>query len=107
MASVILTHALLVLCGAIFVRLFTFRRGALRFSRLKSCGAWLVMTCAGVAVIHILRGDLVLQPAAWPLVVLVAVFAWAIWRAGGNLAGVLRPEEPVWSGTERRRGGGQ
>lgn len=42
MASVILTHALLVLCGAIFVRLFTFRRGALRFSRLKSCGAWLV-----------------------------------------------------------------
>lgn len=105
MASVILTHALLMLCGAIFVRLFTFRRGVLRFSRLKSCGAWLVMVCAGVSVIHILRGDLVVQPAAWPLVVLVAVFAWAILRAGGNLAGVLRPEEPAWSGDDRRRGG--
>lgn len=105
MASLILTQLTFILCAAIFIRLFTFRRGSLSFHRWKSCVAWLVMACAGAAVINILLGDLVMPASSWPLVFLLAVFAWAVWRASGNLAGVLRPEQSVWSGVDRRRKG--
>lgn len=105
MASALLTKLTLLLCAVIFVRLFTYNRGDARFRRGMSCLATLVMGCAGVTVIHILMGTLRLPAQAWPLVMLLVVFAWAVVRAGGNMAGVLRPEAVAWSGGERRRAG--
>jgi len=103
MVSLILTQITCWLCGAVFVRLFTFSRGSLRFRRGMSCLAYIVMACSGAAVINIFRGDLTITADAWPLVGLLAVFAFSVWRAGGNLAVVLRPENSVWTGPDRRR----
>lgn len=101
MASLIMTQAAFWLCVVLFVRLFTFQRGVLRFRRGMSCLAWLTMASAGAAVIHIAQGDLILPPYAWPLVTLLAVFTGLVWRAKGNLAAVLRPAGR-WNGLERR-----
>lgn len=103
MVSLLLTGATLVVCFLIFLRLFTFRRGSLRFRRGMSCAAYAVMASAGAAVIYILLGDLRIPGQAWPVVIQLAAFAWALMRSRGNLAGVLRPDQPVWSGVERRR----
>lgn len=103
MFDLILTQTAFLLCMAIFVRLFTFRRGELKFHRMKSCLAWLVIACSATTAVHILMGQLKLAAPAWPIVVLLGVFAWGIWRAGGNLAGVLRSDEAVWFGIERRK----
>jgi len=103
MVSLLLTGITLVLCFAIFLRLFTFRRGSLRFRRGMSCGAYAVMASAGAAVISIVVGDLRMPSQAWPLVVLLIAFAWAVIRSRGNFAGVLRPEQAAWNGLERRR----
>ncbi|WP_084308322.1 phage holin family protein [Phytopseudomonas flavescens] len=103
MASLIMTQVTFWLCMALFMRLFTFQRGTLRFRRGMSCLAWVTMASAGAAVIHIARGDLTLPRPAWPLVALLAVFTWLVWRARGNLAGVLRSEGPCWNGVDRRR----
>lgn len=105
MLSYVLTQVTFWLCVVVFVRLFTFQRGGARFRRGISCLAVAVMFSAGVTMIHILKGDLVLPAQAWPLVVLLAVFAVSVMRTAGNLAGVLRPEAPAWSGAERRRQG--
>lgn len=102
MVSLLLTGITLVVCFAIFLRLFTFRRGALRFRRGMSCGAYAVMASAGSAVIYIVVGDLRIPTQAWPLVIQLGAFAWAVLRSHGNLAGVLRPEPAVWTGVERR-----
>lgn len=104
MAELILTQATFLLCMAVFVRLFTFRRGALQFHRFKSCLAYVVMASMAITAINILMGRLVMPLAAWPLVILLAVVAIGVWKAGGNLAGVLRSDEPAWSGVERRKG---
>ncbi|MEQ9725215.1 phage holin family protein [Pseudomonas sp. WHRI 8822A] len=104
MASLIMTQATFWLCVVLFVRLFTFQRGTLRFRRSMSCLAYVTMASAGAAVIHILQGDLVLPGHAWPLVVLLTVFTGLVVRARGNLAGVLRPGSSGWNGLERRRG---
>lgn len=103
MASLIMTQATFWLCVVLFVRLFTFQRGNLRFRRGMSCLAYLAMASAGAAVIHILQGDLVLPGYAWPLVLLLAIFTGLVLRARGNLAGVLRSGEPAWAGVERRK----
>lgn len=91
MASALLTQTTFLICAVLFLRLFTYRRGASRFRRGVSCLAMLVMGCAGAAVIYILTGELHLPVMAWPLVVLLAAFAWAVWQSGGNLAAVFRP----------------
>lgn len=104
MISSVLTQVALWLCVVIFVRLFTYQRGTARFRRGISCLATLVMGCSGITILYILQGKLILPPLAWPLIILLLVFAWAVVRAEGNLAGVLRPEPgPSWSGTDRRR----
>jgi len=103
MADLIVTQITFVLCMAIFGRLFTFRRRGLSFHRLKSCLAWVVMSCSAGSALYILLGELVMPAEALPLVILLAVFTGAVWRAQGNLAGVLRPEEPAWSGVDRRK----
>ena len=103
MLSAVVTGIVFWLCVAIFVRLFTYQRGDARFRRGISCIATLVMGCAGVTVIHILKGELRLPVNAWPLAVLLVVFTIALLRSGGNLAGVLRPEPgPHWLGPDRR-----
>lgn len=101
MASALLTQATFLICLLIFARLFTYQRGAARFRRSVSCLAALAMGCSGAAVIYILKGDLQIPLAAWPLVILLAVFAWAVWKSGGNLAGAFRPAG--WDGVERRQ----
>lgn len=103
MASLIITQIVFWLCTVLFIRLFTFQRGRLRFRRGMSCVAWLAMASAGAAVIHIAQGDLILPLQAWPLVALLAVFTWLVWRARGNLAGLLRSEDHRWNGLDRRR----
>nr|WP_288358268.1 phage holin family protein [uncultured Pseudomonas sp.] len=105
MASLIMTQATFWLCVVLFVRLFTFQRGALRFRRSMSCLAYVTMASSGAAVIHILQGDLVLPGHAWPLVVLLTIFTGLVVRARGNLAAVLRPSASGWNGLERRRRG--
>lgn len=104
MASALLTQVVFWTCVVIFGRLFTYQRGDARFRRGVSILATVVMGCAGVTVIYILKGELRLPAQGWPLAVLLLVFAAAVIRSGGNLAGVLRPEPgPVWTGAERRR----
>lgn len=106
MVSLILTQLTFWLCAVLFVRLFTYRRAGARFRRSMSLLATLVMGCAGSAMISILQGRLHIASEAWPVVGILLVFAWAVFRSGGNLAGVLRPEPgPVWTGTDRRRAG--
>ncbi|SDJ60775.1 phage holin family protein [Pseudomonas indica] len=105
MVSLILTQLVFWLCAVLFVRLFTYRRDGARFRRGMSVAAVVVMGCAGSAMIEILQGRLHIPAPAWPLVVLLAVFAWSVWRASGNLAGVLRPEPQPWDGVDRRRQG--
>eukprot|EP01031_Cornospumella_fuschlensis_P015026 gene15026-18356_t len=90
--------------------MFTYQRGDAQFKRGVSILATLVMGCAGASCIYILKGELRVPAQGWPLAVLVVVFAIAVIRSGGNLAGVLRPEpNPVWTGPDRRRtpGGSQ
>jgi hypothetical protein len=87
----------IILCLAIFVRLFTYQRDGARFSRWKSGMAATVMVCCGSAVIHIATGDLVVGMESWPLVALLGFLAAATMRCGGNIAAVLRgPDE--WDG---------
>ena len=100
MLSAVLTQATFWLCGAIFVRLFTYQRGNARFRLIISIGAQLVMGCAGATMLYIGKGLLVLPAEAWPLVCMLVFFTWSVFRAGGNLAGVLRSE--AWNGSERR-----
>lgn len=101
MVSALLTQVTFLICVVLFLRLFTYRRGVARFRRGVSCLAMLVMGCAGAAVIYILTGELRVPAMAWPLVVLLAVFAWTVWQSGGNLAGALRPGG--WDGVKRRQ----
>jgi len=96
-----LDQAAFWLCLVLFLRLFTFQRGALRFRRNISFLAWLTMAAAAAAVIYIATGTLTLPAFAWPLVLILAVFTWLVWRAKGNLAAVLRPAAS-WNGLERR-----
>lgn len=104
MLSPFITQVLFWMCAVIFLRLFTYQRGDARFKRGMSCLAWLVMGSAGATILYILKGELVLPDQAWPLVILVGVFLWALVRAGGNMAGVLRPEPAMtWPRVERRR----
>ncbi|MGV8604448.1 hypothetical protein [Pseudomonas aeruginosa] len=53
-----------------------------------SCLYWLVMGNACYASLYMLKGWLVVTPHAWPLVVLLAVFSWALFLTRGDLARV-------------------
>lgn len=100
--SMFLDQATFWLCLVLFLRLFTFQRGALRFRRNISFLAWVTMAGSAAAVIYIATGKLTLPAAAWPLVLILAVFTWLVWRAKGNLAAVLRPAAG-WNGIDRRK----
>ncbi|MGV8604297.1 phage holin family protein, partial [Pseudomonas aeruginosa] len=69
---------------------FSFHRGDSSFRFGISCLAWLVLGSAVSAALYFLTGWLVVPPHAWPLVVLLDVFAWALFRTRGNLARVWR-----------------
>ncbi|WP_314407371.1 phage holin family protein [Pseudomonas kuykendallii] len=104
MASELMTQATFLLCGLIFGRLFSYRRGDARHRLGMSCLAILVMGFAGTTMIFILKGWLKVPAVAWPMVGMLAVFAWAVVRAGGNVAVVIRPEAgPSWPAVERRK----
>ncbi|WP_434695016.1 phage holin family protein [Pseudomonas aeruginosa] len=86
----LVTLAAAAVCGAISCRIFTYQRHGATYRFGISCLAWLVMGSAGSAALYILKGWLVVPPHAWPLVVLLGVFAWALFRTRGNLARVWR-----------------
>lgn len=100
--SMILDQAAFWLCVVLFVRLFTFQRGTLRFRRSISFMAYLTMGCSAAVVIFIGTGKLTLPAMAWPLVVILSVFTWLVCRAKGNLAAVMRPASS-WNGLDRRK----
>ena len=104
MVSDILTQLTMLLSAALFVRLFTYRRGGARFRRGVSVVATILMGCAGAMVLFIAQGKLSVQAYEWPLVVVLAVFTVATVRCGGNLSSVLR-DPSAWSGQERRKAG--
>jgi hypothetical protein len=86
----VLTQVTFWLCVALFIRLFTFRRHGARFRRSMSCLAWLVMVASGSAVVYIGKGQLVMPPNSWPLVLLLAVFVGSVCKSSGNLARVWK-----------------
>lgn len=101
MISLLLTQLTLLLCGCLFVRLFTYRRAGANFRRGVSIVATLVMGCAGAAVIYIAQGKLVVQVYEWPLVFMLLVLTAATVRCGGNLSSVLRDPSAL-DGDNRR-----
>lgn len=107
MASGVLTFLTMVLAGVIFIRLFTYQRNGARYRWGKSAIAVALMIACGRLLIQTLTGDLVIPAAFWPFVVLLAVFAMAVLRAGGNVACLVRPGDLPWSGADRRHGGGR
>jgi len=107
MASEALTFLTMVLAGVIFIRLFTYQRKGASYRWGKSAIAVVMMIACGRLVIQALTGDLIVPPQFWPFVVLLAVFAMAIVRAGGNVACLVRPDDLPWSGADRRHGGGR
>ncbi|EQM66102.1 phage holin family protein [Pseudomonas tohonis] len=90
--QMVLSQTTFWLCVVLFVRLFTYQRGDARHRLGISLMAWLVMGSAGSGALLILKGQLVLPASAWPLVVLLAIFAFAVFRARGNMARVWRVE---------------
>lgn len=103
MASLLLTQLTFTLSLVVFVRVFTYRRNGARYRLGMSAVAVLVMIAAGRLMIETLLGRLIVPVECWPLVLLLGVFAYALMRTGGNVAGLLRPEPDMWSGVERRR----
>ncbi|SFY16545.1 phage holin family protein [Azotobacter vinelandii] len=90
MASLMLTWITLGLCIVTFVRLFTYQRKGARFRRDVSIMATVVMMACITTCVEIVTGQLVVQPAAWPMIVIHAVMAVGLIRTRGNLAPVLR-----------------
>lgn len=103
MASLLLTQLTFALSLVVFVRIFTYRRNGARYRLSMSVIAVVVLISSGRLLIETLLGSLVVPVQCWPLVLLLGVFAYALVRAGGNVAGLLRPEPKPWSGAERRR----
>lgn len=103
MASLLLTQLTFALSLVVFARVFTYRRNGACYRLGMSTVAVLVMISTGRLMIETLLGGLVVPAECWPLVLLLAVFAYALMRTGGNVAGLLRPEPERWSGAERRR----
>lgn len=85
-----LTVITALLCVALFIRLFTYRREGARYRAGMSWLTVLVMASSGAAVIYIMDGQLRVQLIAWPLVILLGVFTAATWRCSGNLSAVMR-----------------
>ncbi|MDN6857261.1 MULTISPECIES: phage holin family protein [Pseudomonas] len=92
LVQLVLTQTTFWLCVVLFLRLFTFQRGDARFRRSISWMAWAVMGCSGSAVLFILKGMLLMPLYSWPLVVLLGVFTFAVFKARGNMAQVWRTQ---------------
>lgn len=103
MASLLLTQLTFTLSLVVFVRVFTYRRNGARYRLGMSAVAVLVMIAAWRLMIETLLGRLIVPVECWPLVLLLGVFAYALMRTGGNVAGLLRPEPAPWCGADRRR----
>ncbi|MEE4462650.1 phage holin family protein [Azotobacter chroococcum] len=85
-----LTWITFLLCVVTFVRLFTYQRKGARFRRDVSVMATIVMMACLAACVEIATGQFVVQPRAWPLIVIHAVLAMGLLKTRGNLAPVLR-----------------
>lgn len=92
LVQLVLTQMTFWLCVVLFLRLFTFQRGDARFRRGINWLAWAVMGCSGSAVLFILKGMLLMPLFSWPLVVLLGVFTFAVFKARGNMAQVWRTQ---------------
>lgn len=102
MIELMLTYVALILNLTIFVRLFTFRRGASRYRPVISLMAALTMGFSGSSVLLFAKGSIVVTPEQWPLLLMLAVVAAGVCRHQGNLARVVDQLAP-WNGHERRR----
>ena len=89
MAS-LLTYITLALCVTTFVRLFCYQRKGADFNRGVSVAATIVMMASATAAIEIAAGKFVVQPVAWPMIVMQAVLVIGLVRTKGNLAPILR-----------------
>lgn len=97
-----LTIITLILCVTMFVRLFTYNRQGAQYRPGISLLSTVLMASCGAAAIFIIDGSFRVQPMAWPLVVVQAVFTYATIRCYGNLSKVVRGPD-AWHGRERRR----
>lgn len=84
------------LCATVFVSLFTYQRRGARFRKTISGLATAVMAATGAVVILVLDGQLCVSPYAWPLIIILGVFAVLVVRCNGNLSDVLRGPDYWW-----------
>ena len=101
------TVAAAAVCGAICMRIVTFRRGGLVYKLRESLVAWAIAAAAGCyslsVVLSLLAGRPVEMVSPYLLVILVILMV-QLFRARGNVARVLQLDwGGDWSGAERRK----
>lgn len=97
-----MTTLTLALCLIIFGRLFTYRRNGARYRPIVSLLATLIMASCGTVAIRILAGGRSIAIEEWPILIPLAVLAYALCRCDGNLAHMLSRPKP-WAGGEHRK----
>lgn len=99
------TLAAAAVCGAMCMRIVTWRRGDAQYKLKESLCAWIMAASAGCYSLSVVLSLLAARPvqlvSPWILVILVIV-AIQVFRARGNVARVLRLDWG-WSGVDRRR----
>lgn len=90
--SDLVTYANLILNVMLFARLFTFRRYGRAFRLHISLAAMVLMYGTGSTIIYVLTGRLHNQADCWPMLIVFAVFTWAVYRAQGNLGGLFKAD---------------
>lgn len=85
-----LTWITFTLCIITFVRMFTYKREGASFHRGVSIAATAVMMASATAAIEIAMGKFVVQPVAWPMIVMQAVLVVGLLHTKGNLAPIIR-----------------
>lgn len=83
--SLIILLSALVIC----LRLLTFRRGPSRHRLGYSIAAWLLIAGTGTSTVRILTGAEICS-GGWGVPVVMAVFAFLVIRARGNVAHIIQ-----------------
>ncbi|MCY1358869.1 putative 3TM holin [compost metagenome] len=96
-----------LVCGAISVRIVTYRRDGAHYKLGASLCAWVLAAATGgyslSVVLRVLAGQPV-ESVSPLLIVILLVQAVQVFRARGNVASVLRLDwDEPWSGVDRRR----
>lgn len=85
-----LTWITFTLCIITFVRMFTYKREGANFHRGVSIAATAVMMASATAAVQILTGKFIVQPVAWPMIVMQTVLVVGLIHTKGNLAPIIR-----------------